>query len=137
MLTLTEVSHKTGLSQNFIRLCKNKLGDILNSYIFRGDKNRLLFDNNAIVIFDKIKKLKDEGLSISDIVHGFKQEFTMSFVNANKDKLNLKQAENLYDVNESNKTVEWSGICIVFMIHDFFYWCLGDIYCLSQLHSNL
>ena len=66
MLTLNEVSKKTGLSQNFIRLCKTKLGDILNPYVFRGDKNRILFDDSAIMIFDKIRKLKDEGLSISD-----------------------------------------------------------------------
>lgn len=95
MLTLNEVSKNTSLSQNFIRLCKTKLGDILNPYIFRGDKNKLLFDDSAIVIFDKIKKLKDEGLSISDIVLGFKQEFTVSFLIANKDKLNFKQVENL------------------------------------------
>jgi DNA-binding transcriptional MerR regulator len=106
MLTLNEVSKKTGLSQNFIRLCKTKLGDILKPYVFRGDKNRLLFDDSSIMIFDKIRKLKDEGLSISDIVHGFKQEFTMSLLNANKDKLNLKQAENLYSLNDSNTTVD-------------------------------
>ena len=106
MLTLNEVSKKTGLSQNFIRLCKTKLGDILKPYVFRGDKNRLLFDDSAIMIFDKIRKLKDEGLSISDIVRGFKQEFTVSLLNANKDKLNLKQAENLYNLNDSNTTVD-------------------------------
>jgi DNA-binding transcriptional MerR regulator len=106
MLTLHEVSKKTGLSQNFIRICKTKLGDILNPYIFRGNKNRLLFDDSVIVIFDKIRRLKDEGLSISDIVHGFKQEFTTSLLNTNKDKLNLKQTENLYSVNEASSTVD-------------------------------
>jgi DNA-binding transcriptional MerR regulator len=106
MLTLNEVSKKTGLGQNFIRLCKTKLGDILNPYVFRGNKNRLLFDDSAIVIFDKIRKLKDDGLSITDIVHGFKQEFTVSLLNTNRDKLNLKQTENLYDVNESSTTVD-------------------------------
>jgi DNA-binding transcriptional MerR regulator len=106
MLTLNEVSKKTGLSVHFIRKCKMNLGDILKPYIYRGDKNRLLFDNSAIVIFDKIRKLKDEGLSVSDIVHGFKQEFAVSLLNANKDKLNLRQTENLYDVNESNTTVD-------------------------------
>ena len=92
MLTLNEVSKKTGLSQNFIRLCKNKLGDILNPYIFRGDKNKLLFDDSSIIIFDKIRKLKDDGLSISEIVSGFKQEFTASMLNTTKNKLSLKQA---------------------------------------------
>jgi len=106
MLTLPEVSKKTGLSQNFIRLCKTKLGDILNPYIFRGDKNRLLFDDSVIMIFDKIRKLKDDGLSITDIVYGFKQEFTVSLLNANKDKLNLKQTENIYGINESDTTMD-------------------------------
>jgi len=106
MLTLGEVSKKTGLNQNFIRLCKTKLNDILNPYVFRGDKNRLLFDKNALVIFDKIRKLKEDGLSISDIVQGFKQEFTEALLNANKIKLNFKQAENLYAVNESDTTVD-------------------------------
>ena len=63
MLTLNEVSKKTGLSQNFIRLCKTKLGDIMNPYVYRGDKNRLLFDDSSIMIFDKIRELKDQGLS--------------------------------------------------------------------------
>jgi len=106
MLTLNEVSKKTGLSQNSIRICKTKLGDILNPYVSRGDKNRLLFDNSAIVIFDKIRELKDEGLSISDIVQGFKQEFAAALSAANKDKLNLKQADNLYTANASEPTVD-------------------------------
>lgn len=106
MLTLNEISKKTGLSQNFIRQCKTKLGDILNPYVFRGDKNRLLFDDSSIMIFDKIKKLKDDGLSISDIVHGFKQEFAEALLNENRNKLNLKQTENLYTARESKTTVD-------------------------------
>jgi DNA-binding transcriptional MerR regulator len=102
MLTLNEVSNKTGLSQNFIRLCKTKLGDILNPYIYRGKKNKLLFDESAIMLFDKIRSLKDDGLSLADIVHGFKQEFTVAMLKTNKDKLRLNQTDNLnHDSNES------------------------------------
>lgn len=106
MLTLNEISKKTGLSPSFIRLCKTKLGDILNPYIYRGDKNKLLFDESAVMVFDKIRSLKDEGLSVSDIVRGFKHEFTASLLNANKDKLNIKQTDNLYNAGESNTTVD-------------------------------
>ena len=84
MLTLHEVSKKTGLSQNFIRLAKTKLGDILTPYIYRGDKNKLLFDESVIFLFDRIKSLKDEGLSLADIVHGFKHEFSAAMQSANK-----------------------------------------------------
>ena len=102
MLTLSEISKKTGLSQNFIRLCKAKLGDILTPYTYRGDKNKLLFDESAVMLFDKIRSLKDEGLSLADIVHGFKQEFTSAMLNANRDKLRLNQTDNLnHDSNES------------------------------------
>jgi len=63
MLTLHEVSKKTGLSQNFIRLTKTKLGDILTPYIYRGEKNKLLFDESVIFTIDlkrysKMKQLK-------------------------------------------------------------------------------
>ena len=105
MFTLNEISKKTGLSPNFIRLCKTKLGDILNPYIYRGDKNKLLFDESAIMLFDKIKNLKEEGLSISDIVRGFKHEFTVSLLNANKEKLNVKQTDNLYNPGETDVSV--------------------------------
>ncbi|MFC1827059.1 MerR family transcriptional regulator, partial [Thermodesulfobacteriota bacterium] len=98
MLTLSEISKKTGLSQNFIRLCKAKLGDILTPYIYRGEKNKLLFDESAVMLFDKVRSLKDEGLSLADIIHGFKQEFTSAMLNANRDKLRLNQTDNLnYD----------------------------------------
>ena len=106
MLTLNEISKQTGLRPNFIRLCKTKLGDILNPYIYRGDKNKLLFDESAVMLFDKIRSLKDGGLSISDIVRGFKHEFTVSLLNANKEKLNIKQTENLYNTDEPNTTVD-------------------------------
>ena len=106
MLTLNEISKQTGLRPNFIRLCKTKLGDILNPYIYSGDKNKLLFDESAIMLFDKIRSLKDEGLSISDIVRGFKHEFTVSLLNANKKKMNIKQTDNLYNKNDSNTAVD-------------------------------
>jgi DNA-binding transcriptional MerR regulator len=114
MLTLPEVSNKTGLSQNFIRLCKTKLGDILNPYIYRGKKNKLLFDESAIMLFDKIRSLKDDGLSLADIVHGFKQEFTVAMLTTNKDKLRLNQTDNLnHDSNESTT----ADILLKNMIH--------------------
>jgi len=103
MLTLSEISKKTGLSQNFIRLCKAKLGDILRPYIYRGEKNKLLFDESAVMLFDKIRSLKDDGLLLDDIIHGFKQEFTVAMMKANRDKLRVSQTDNLnHDGSESD-----------------------------------
>ena len=104
MLTLNEVSKKTGLSQNFIRLSKAKLGDILSPYIYRGEKNKLLFDESVILLFDKIKSLKDDGLSLADIVRGFKHEFSAAMIEANKNKLELGKTDSSYIGSETNRT---------------------------------
>jgi DNA-binding transcriptional MerR regulator len=114
MLTLNEVSKKTGLSKNFIRLTKTKLGDILTPYIYRGEKNKLLFDESVILLFDKIRSLKNDGLSLSDIVHGFKHEFTAAMIKTNKDKLDSNSANNLYNGAEANTTAD---ILLKNMIH--------------------
>jgi DNA-binding transcriptional MerR regulator len=114
MLTLNEVSKKTGLSQSFIRQCKSKLGDILTPYIYRGEKNKLLFDDSALMLFDKIRSLKDDGLSLADIVHGFKQEFTAAMVKTNKDKLRLNKTGKLNNDSETNTTAD---VLLKNMIH--------------------
>ena len=114
MLTLSEISKKTGLSQNFIRLCKAKLGDILTPYVYRGEKNKLLFDESAVMLFDKVRSLKDEGLSLADIIHGFKQEFTAAMLGANRDKLRLHQTDNL--TNDSNESAS-ANMLLKNMIH--------------------
>ena len=114
MLTLNEVSKKTGLSQNFIRLCKAKLGEILSPYIYRGEKNKLLFDKSAIMLFDKIRSLKEDGLSLADIVRGFKHEFTAAMLKSNKAKLDLNKTDNLYNGSEANTT---GDILLKNMIH--------------------
>jgi DNA-binding transcriptional MerR regulator len=114
MLTLNEVSKKTGLSQNFIRLCKTKLGDILAPYVYRGDKNKLLFDESVIMLFDKIRSLKDDGLSLADIVDGFKQEFTAAMLKTNKNKLDLNRTDKHNINSEANTTTD---ILLKNMIH--------------------
>ena len=67
MFTINELSKRTGLNVNFIRKCQNRLKDVLDDFIKRGDKNRILFSDSAIVIFDRIKGYKNDGLSIPEI----------------------------------------------------------------------
>jgi hypothetical protein len=67
MLNINELSSRIGFSVVFIRKCLEKLGDILAPYTQRGEFNRILFTSNAVVIFDKIKQLKDDGLSLPEI----------------------------------------------------------------------
>lgn len=67
MININELSKRTGFSVVFIRKCLDKLGDILAPYTQRGEFNRILFDSNAIVIFDQIKQFKEDGLAIPEI----------------------------------------------------------------------
>ncbi len=96
MLTIEELSKHTGLSINFLRKCQNKIGDILMPYIKRGNKNKLLFDNNAIAIFNEIRHMKEKGFSIPDIKKGLENS-----LNSNKTKSSsLSQTENNIELYE-------------------------------------
>ena len=67
MFTIDEIQKQTGLQIYFIRKCLKVLNDILSPHIQRGEHNSLLFNDNALVIFDQIKQLKEQGLSIVEI----------------------------------------------------------------------
>ncbi|MEK7432844.1 MAG: hypothetical protein AABZ74_06915 [Cyanobacteriota bacterium] len=57
----------TGFSYDYIRKIIKELQPILSPYMQRGDNNSILFDSNAIVIFDQVKQLKQGGLNIKSI----------------------------------------------------------------------
>lgn len=57
----------TGLSYDYIRKIIKELQPILQPYMQRGDNNSIVFDSNAMVIFDQIKQLKQSGLNIKSI----------------------------------------------------------------------
>jgi len=75
MFTIYELSNNTGLKVDFIRKCLKSLKPFFDSYLVRGDNNSILFDSNSLVIFDKIKQLKEEGLAIPEIKIKLDQAF--------------------------------------------------------------
>lgn len=76
MLSITELSNRTGLTVSFIRKCQKELGDIVNHHIKRGQKNRLLFGDRATALFDEIARLKNEGLAISTIKSSLEKQLS-------------------------------------------------------------
>jgi len=66
MQTLQEFTQQNGLKTAFVRKCLNSI-QLLAPHIHRGEKNKLLLDDDALRIFDRIKELKEEGLSLPDI----------------------------------------------------------------------
>ncbi|WP_084511696.1 MerR family transcriptional regulator [Desulfatibacillum aliphaticivorans] len=67
MFTIEEVQERTGLDISVLRKYIQKLKPYLNPYIRRGESNRLLFDPSSIIIWDKIKQLKEEGYTLPTI----------------------------------------------------------------------
>lgn len=63
--TIQSIISYTGLSYSFITKCLKAMPEIFDTYSIRGDNNSILLDNNALVIFDKIKQLKEKGYTIA------------------------------------------------------------------------
>jgi len=66
--TINEIHEKTGLKVNFIRRCITELKDLFEPHITKGENNISLFDDSGLILFDRIKQLKEsDNLSIPEI----------------------------------------------------------------------
>ena len=65
--TIQDIHKATGLTANFIRRCAWEMKEVFDQHTTRGENNTILFDNNALSIFDQIKQLKEQGLTIPKI----------------------------------------------------------------------
>ncbi|MGD9733577.1 MAG: MerR family transcriptional regulator [Desulfamplus sp.] len=97
MYSIKELSKLTNLDISFIRKCKNTFKQIIEPHIQRGEKNKLIFTDNALVIFDRIAQMKKEGLSISEIQKQFKHDFKTVQTGVSKDVQTGVQAAQTVD----------------------------------------
>lgn len=65
--SINDLADYTGLKIDFIRKCTKYFEDILEPYTDRGDKNSIMFDSNALIIFDRVRQMKEKGLNIKAI----------------------------------------------------------------------
>lgn len=73
MYSIKDISERTGLKITFIRRCLTILQDLFKPHIKRGNFNQILIDPNGLVIFDKIKQMKEQKLSLPEIKIHFEQ----------------------------------------------------------------
>ncbi len=67
MVTLDEVARFLGLSKRAVRLRVDALGDMIQGYLARGDRNRLIFRGEAVAILRRLEELRrEEGLPIRE-----------------------------------------------------------------------
>jgi DNA-binding transcriptional MerR regulator len=85
MYSIQELAKRTNLDISFIRKCKTTFKQILEPHIQRGEKNKLIFTDNALIIFDRIGQMKNDGLSIPEIQKQFKHNFQTVQTGVSKD----------------------------------------------------
>jgi DNA repair exonuclease SbcCD ATPase subunit len=93
--TIEDVVFSTGLKEPFIRKIVRACDELFKPYIKRGDKNSLLFDSNAMVIFDRIKQLKEKTYTIDEIKSAIEKDLES---NLDKDSKDNSQTENNLDM---------------------------------------
>lgn len=62
-----DILQRTGLKPDFINHCNSKLGDLLRPFRIKGDKNKLLYDDSGLRLWDAIKQHKERGENIRQI----------------------------------------------------------------------
>ena len=80
--TIKDIEKKTGLNVSFIRRCLTHMKEIFDPCTAKGgNNNAIMFDDNALVIFDRIKQLKsNDSLTLPEI----KQRLTDTLSEVNK-----------------------------------------------------
>lgn len=96
--TINDIIEYTGLKYEYIIKCTKELDSILKPYTQRGDKNSLIFDSNALKVFDRVKQLKDGKQSISSIKIQLESELNKT----QKDTKNITSNS----VNDNTNTLE-------------------------------
>jgi len=62
-----DIQRRTALKLDFINHCNSKLGDLLAPFRIKGDKNKLLYDDSGLRLWDAIKQHKERGENIRQI----------------------------------------------------------------------
>ena len=79
MATLEDVAQFLGLSKRAVRNRVNALGKTLDAYVSRGERNRLIFEGEAVAILRRLEELRErEGLPIQEAAERLKWELTYS-----------------------------------------------------------
>lgn len=94
--SLEEVLEITGLKIDFARKCLNHLREYLKPHENRGEFNRLLYNQSGLAIWDKIKQMKEQGLSLPEM----KRELEASKIPAQSTQPKHAEKPSTSDLNE-------------------------------------
>lgn len=64
---IEHIEERTGLSRKYLDRCSSRLRRVLGAHRIQGEKNKYFYNDNGLVLFDRIKQLKEEGYSLTNI----------------------------------------------------------------------
>ena len=64
---ISAIETRTSLSRGFINKCNRRLATTLSRFRIKGDKNKLLYDDDGLRMWDVIKQEKEKGSNIPQI----------------------------------------------------------------------
>jgi len=70
---ISAIETRTGLSRAFINKCNRRLATTLSRFRIKGDKNKLLYDDDGLRMWDVIKQEKEKGSSVPQIQKALEQ----------------------------------------------------------------
>jgi len=77
MATLEDIARFLGISKRAVRIRVNALGEMLEDYMTRGARNRLIFRGEAVAILRRLEELRQrEGLPIQQAAERLKGELS-------------------------------------------------------------
>ena len=70
---ISAIETRTSLSRGFINKCNRRLATTLSRFRIKGDKNKLLYDDDGLRMWDVIKQEKEKGSNIPQIQRALEQ----------------------------------------------------------------
>jgi len=74
MYDIDQLSDLLGLSRNQVRVRLHQFRSLLDAYIVRGQKNKLLIHHNGLTVLQRAVELEKQGLTLEQIQRTLKQE---------------------------------------------------------------
>lgn len=79
MYSIKDLESLTGLKYQFLRECLKQFPGLFKQHTKHGNKNKILLDEAVFPIFDRIKQMKEQGLSMPEIRLRLEQAFPDQF----------------------------------------------------------
>lgn len=96
MHEISDLADILGLNENQVRNRLNSFDPILKKHIRRGEKNKILVDNNGLAILRRARELENEKNTLKEVLYALEKE-----IDSNGDKSQGKEASSV-----SRETVE-------------------------------